>query len=161
MPNDSNILVELLSSMNGTKWVVLGIVLMIFEIATGTTYILWPALAALMVGVVAFILPLSWEMQFLLFFLSSAVLLFVGHNYLRPKMKGGDPSDLNDRARSMIHMRVRAVADFELGEGRVQVGDTQWRARVRDGNPKAGAELQVKSVKGTTLNVVPYEDLSL
>jgi len=59
----------------------------------------------------------------------------------------------------MIGIRVRAVSDFELGEGRVQVGDTQWRARIGEGNPKAGDELQVKSVKGTTLNVEPYIDL--
>jgi len=55
-------------------------------------------------------------------------LLFIGHTHIRPKFKGGAPSDLNDRARSMIGMRVRAIADFDTGLGRVQVGDTQWRA---------------------------------
>ena len=156
MENETNTLIALLESMNGVKWIILGVVLMIFEIATGTTYILWPALAALFVGVLAFILPFSWEMQFLLFFIASAILLFVGHNFLRPKMKGGEPSDLNDRALAMIGIRVRAVADFELGEGRVQVGDTQWRARAGDHNPKAGDELKVLSVKGTTLIVDPH-----
>jgi len=68
-------------------------------------------------------------------------------------MKGGEPSDLNDRARSMVGMRVKAVADFDTGLGRVQVGDTQWRASIFEGNPEAGAELRVISVKGTTLQV--------
>ena len=156
MNSDGNLLITLLESMNGTKWVVLGVVLLIFEIVTGTTYILWPAIAALLVGVLAFILPFSWEMQFLLFFIISAVLLVVGHKFVRPKMDGGEPSDLNDRALSMIGLRVRAIADFELGEGRVQVGDTQWRARAAAGNPAANEELVVLSVKGTTLNVEPY-----
>ena len=159
MDSDTNMLIAMLESMNATKWVILGVVLLIVEVATGTTYILWPAIAALIVGVLAFFLPFSWEMQFLLFFIASTILLFIGHNYLRPKMKGGEPSDLNDRARSMVGIRVRAVADFELGEGRVQVGDTQWRARAADGNPKAGDELKVLSVKGTTLNVEPYTAL--
>ena len=68
-------------------------------------------------------------------------------------MKGGEPSDLNDRARTMVGMRVKAIADFDTGMGRVQVGDTQWRASIADGNPVSGAELRVISVKGTTLQV--------
>jgi len=152
-------MIELLESMNGTRWIILGVVLLILELVTGTTYILWPAIAALIVGVLAFSSLFGWEMQFILFFLISIVLLVVGHIYVRPRMKGGEVSDLNDRATAMVGMRVRAVTDFELGQGRVQVGDTQWRARIKEGNPKAGEELQVKSVKGTTLNVEPYIDL--
>ncbi len=160
MNSDGNLLISLLETMNGTKWVILGVLLLILEVVTGTTYILWPAIAALFVGILAFVLPFfSWEMQFVLFFVISSVLLVVGHKFVRPKMKGGEPSDLNDRARSMIGMRVRAVTDFELGAGRVQVGDTQWRAQIDDGNPKAGAELRVLSVKGTTLNVENYIEL--
>lgn len=153
-------MIELLESIKGTHWIVLGVTLIIAEIATGTTYILWPALAAILVGILAFFVPLfGWQMQFLLFFLASGILLWLGHKYVRPQMKGGETSDLNDRATAMIGLRVKAVTDFKLGQGRVQVGDTQWRARVVDGNPKAGSELQVKSVKGTTLNVEPYIDL--
>lgn len=156
MTTDGNMLIAMLESMNGTKWIILGVVLLILEVTTGTTYILWPAIAALIVGVLAFFPLFGWEMQFVLFFLISIVLLFVGHKYFKPQMKGGEPSDLNDRARAMVGMRVRAVKDFELGQGRVQVGDTQWRARAGDGNPVAGDELKVLSVKGTTLIVEPH-----
>jgi membrane protein implicated in regulation of membrane protease activity len=153
MNNDANFLVQMLESMSGSKWLIVGVLLLVLEVVTGTTYILWPAVAALIVGVIVFVLPLAWEMQFLLFFILSGVLLVVGHKFVRPKMKGGEPSDLNDRARTMVGMRVKAVADFETGLGRVQVGDTQWRASIVDGNPSAGAELRVLSVKGTTLLV--------
>jgi len=66
-------------------------------------------------------------------------------------MKGGEPSDLNDRARAMIGERVKAVADFETGSGRVQMGDTQWRAKMIEGSAKAGQELRITEVIGTTL----------
>jgi len=155
MEGDTNLLVQMFESMTGTKWIILGVLLLILEVVTGTTYILWPAVAALIVGFIAFVLPLGWEMQFLLFFILSTVLLVVGHKYVRPKMKGGEPSDLNDRARSMIGMRVKAIADFETGIGRVQVGDTQWRASIHEGTVAAGQELRVLSVKGTTLQVEP------
>ena len=153
MENDTNLLVQMLESISGTKWLILGVLLLVLEVVTGTTYILWPAVAALIVGIIAFVLPLAWEMQFLLFFILSGILLVVGHKFVRPKMKGGEPSELNDRARSMVGMRVKAVADFDTGIGRVQVGDTQWRASIVDGNPVSGAELRVVSVKGTTPQV--------
>ena len=106
MNSEPNIIVQLLEGMSGTKWLVFGVLLLTLEVVTGTTYILWPAVAALIVGILVFVLPLGWEMQFLLFFLISVVLLFVGHKYFRPMMQGGEPSDLNDRGRSMIGMRV-------------------------------------------------------
>ena len=155
MNNDANLLVQMLESMSGSKWLIVGVLLLVLEVVTGTTYILWPAVAALIVGVIVFVLPLAWEMQFLLFCILSGILLVLGHKFVRPKMKGGEPSDLNDRARSMVGMRVKAVSDFETGVGRVHVGDTQWRASIVDGNPAAGAELRVLSVKGTTLQVEP------
>jgi len=155
MDTEPNMIVAFFESMNGTKWMIIGVLLLILEVITGTTYILWPAAAALAVGVLAYILPLGWEMQFLLFFILSAILLVVGHVYVRPQMKGGEPSDLNDRARSMVGMRVKAIADFETGQGRVQVGDTQWRAAMDTGTAIAGDELKVVSVKGTTLTVEP------
>ncbi len=151
MEDSPNAVIAMLQSMTGTKWIIIGVLLLVLELITGTTYILWPAAAALFVGIVTFILPLSWEMQFLIFFLASAVLLFWGHKYLRPKMKGGEPSDLNDRARAMVGTRVKAIADFETGQGRVQIGDSQWRARVDGGTAAAGQELRVLRVEGTTL----------
>jgi membrane protein implicated in regulation of membrane protease activity len=153
MNSDGNVLIQLLETMDGARWLILGVVLLVLEVLTGTTYILWVATAALIVGVLAFILPIGWPLQFLLFFALSIALLIAGHKYFRPNMMGEEDSDLNDRAKSMIGMRVKAVADFETGQGRVHVGDTQWRAAMDMGHAKAGQELRVLSVKGTTLMV--------
>ena len=148
-------LIEFLESMTGTRWMIAGFGLLVIEVLTGTSYILWPAFAALLVGLFTFLLPIGWEMQFLLFVLATAALLYFGHTVLKPRMKGGEPSDLNDRARSMKGMKVKAVADFETGRGRVHVGDTQWRASMETGNAKAGDVLKVITIKGTTLTVEP------
>lgn len=155
MNGDGNVFLQLLEGMNGTKWLIFGVILLTLEVLTGTTYILWPAVAALIVGILVFILPLSWEMQFLLFFLIGTVLLFAGHKYFQPMMKGGEPSDLNDRARSMVGRRVKAVTNFETGRGRVQVGDTQWQAMMEKGDAAIGDEMTIVAVEGTTLKVEP------
>ena len=153
MNSDGNVIIQLLESMDGARWLILGIVLLVLEVITGTTYILWVATAALIVGVLSFILPIGWPIQFLLFFALSVVLLVLGHKYFRPRMNGDENSDLNDRAKTMVGMRVKAVADFETGRGRVQVGDTQWRASMDNGDAVSGEELKVVEVKGTTLIV--------
>jgi len=155
MESDSNIILAALESMNATRWGLLGIALVGLELITGTTYILWPAVAALAVALLAFVLPLSWEMQFILFFLISAVLLVVGHLYLRPAMKSGEASDLNDPTRTLQGRRVVAFTDFDNGDGRVTVGDTQWKASTDADDPKAGDKLVVTAVAGATLIVEP------
>ncbi len=156
MDTEPNMILQFFEGMNGSRWLMIGFALLILEVLTGTMYMLWIAASAMIVGVIMFIMPvMGWQMQLLLFSVLTVVLMYVGHTYLRPKMQGGEPSDLNDRARSMIGMRVKAVADFETGRGRVQVGDTQWRAEMKTGEVKAGDELKIVSVVGTTLEVEP------
>lgn len=155
MEPDSNAVVAFLESIKATHWGLLGLGLVGLELVTGTTYILWPAIAALVIAAWVFFLPLSWELQFILFFLLSGVLLVVGHLYLRPIMKSGEPADLNDPARTMLGRRVIAFTDFENGQGRVTVGDTQWKASTDSDDPVIGDNLVITSVAGTTLIVEP------
>lgn len=155
MENETNIIISALESMNATRWGLIGLGLVALELVTGTTYILWPAVAALAMAAWVFFLPLSWEMQFILFFVLSTVLLVVGHFYLKPLMKSGEPSDLNDPGRTMLGRRVVAFTDFENGHGRVTVGDTQWKASTDGIDPKTGDALVITSVAGATLIVEP------
>ena len=147
-------MVELLSQLTAWHWLILGVVLLGIELMTGSTYILWPAVSALCVGILLFIAPgLGWEMQMLLFFLLSVTTLVLGRTHLQKLVQGGEPSDLNDPGHAMVGRQVRAIADFTGIEGRVAVGDTQWSARMADGTASAGDLLRVESVEGATLIV--------
>ncbi len=147
-------MIELLSQLTAWHWLVFGVVLLGVELSTGSTYILWPAVSALAVGVLLFIAPsLGWEMQMMLFFLLSVATLVLGRTHLQKLVKGGEPSDLNDPGQAMIGRQVEAVTDFTGTEGRVRVGDTQWAARLADGTAAAGDLLRVESVQGATLIV--------
>jgi len=126
MATEPNFIVSLLEGMNATRWGLLGLTLVGLELITGTTYILWPAASALILAVLVFFLPLSWEMQFVLFFILSIILLFAGHRYLRPLLKSGEPTEVNDPSQTMLGRRVTAFTDFQNGHGRVTLGDTQW-----------------------------------
>ena len=82
MGSDSNIIVSLLEGMNATRWGLLGLGLIALELFTGTTYILWPAVAAFVLAILVFIVPMAWELQLVVFFILSMILLVVGHVYL-------------------------------------------------------------------------------
>lgn len=156
-----NLLIQWLENLNGTTWIILAVGLLIFELLTGTSYILWISAAALLVGTLAFMLPLTWEVQFLLFFVIATALLIFGHIYVRPKIHGTAPSTLNNRAQALIGQRVKVITHFEVGQGRVQVGDSPWRAQSDEKNFKIGDTPVIIDVKGTTLIVQtqPVEEL--
>ncbi|MGB3456121.1 MAG: NfeD family protein [Litorimonas sp.] len=147
-------MVELLSQLTAWHWLVLGVVLLGLELLTGSTYILWPAVSALAVGLLLFIAPgMGWEMQMMLFFLLSVATLVLGRTHLQRLVKGGEPSSLNDPGLALVGRQVVAVADFTGTEGRVTVGDSQWSARMRDGTAGEGELLRVEEVEGATLIV--------
>lgn len=154
MENQPSALVHILEGMNGWRWMIIGFVLLVVEMLTGSLFLLWPAVAAIFVGLVIFILPLSWEMQLLLFALVSAAGLIWGELYLRPRLKADTAAnDLNDRSARMIGQRVLSVSDFHLGQGRVKVGDSEWAAKIEVGDPKAGDELRIIAVSGASVTV--------
>lgn len=150
-------MIEILSQLTAWHWLILGVVLLGLELVSGSTYILWPAVSALIVGVLLFIAPMGWELQMMLFFLLSITTLVLGRTHLQRFVKGGEPSDLNDPGQALIGRQVKAVADFTGTEGRVELGDTQWSARLDDGTAlstvRAGDLLRIESVRGATLIV--------
>ncbi len=155
MESDTNFILAFLESMNAAKWGIIGVLLVGAELITGTTYILWIAAAALILTVLTFFIPMAWELQFFLFTILSIALLVAGHFYLRPLMKSDEPSNTNNPVRTMVGRRVVAFSDFDNGEGRVTVGDTQWKASTDAENLKTGDKLVITSVVGATLVVEP------
>ena len=154
METESNILITALESMDVWKWFILGVVLLVVEMLTGTLFILWPAIASIIIGVIVAVVPLGWEMQLLLFAILTTAGLIWGEKVLRPYLNKGDADEnLNNRAKAMIGTRVSDLAGFELGRGRVRVGDTEWAASMKHGNASEGQELRVTAVSGASVTV--------
>lgn len=151
-------MVEMLSQLTPWHWLIFGVVLLVVELMISSTYLLWPAVAALCVGVLLLITPLGWEMQMILFFLISVATLVLGRSHFQRFVKGGEVSDLNDPTVSLVGRQVRAVMDFTGTEGRVELGDTQWAARLEEPPATPVSEndlLHVRAVRGATLIVGP------
>ena len=149
-------MMDLLASLTPWHWLVFGVVLLGVELMIGSTYILWPAVSAIAVGLLLFIAPMGWELQMMLFFLLSVATLVLGRSHFQKFVKGGEVADLNDPTVTLVGRQVRAVADFSGTEGRVELGDSQWMARLDEGQtPPVSVDdlLHVRAVRGATLIV--------
>src|SRR6201992_3647080 len=69
---------EIFSTLGTWNWLVVGIILMALEIAVPGVFLFWLGLAALLVGLLSFVIHPSWEIQLLMFavFAISAVPLW-------------------------------------------------------------------------------------
>ena len=144
-------LINLLNSMVPLHWLVLGLILLIVEMATGTTYLLWPSVAAFATALVALIFPTNWIAEMALFAVLIIALTYFGHPLVKRWRDEGAASGLNERNLTMIGKRG-VVANFANGVGSVKIADTIWRA-VSEDALEAGQNVEVAGVDGVTLKV--------
>ena len=135
-------------------WWIIGLLLLIGEVALPGIFLLWLGLAALIVGVIDWLFPaLSWHWQLAIYAVVAAVLVFG----LRPvivrdlKRETQNPN-LNRRLHAMIG-RTGVISDAIVeGYGRARIGDTEWRVRGKD--MEAGTPVRVTGVDDKTLSLL-------
>jgi membrane protein implicated in regulation of membrane protease activity len=144
-------LVSLLNGLGPEHWLVLGLILLIAEMASGTTYLLWPAVAAFITALLAWIAPTGWVVEIVVFGVLILVLTYFGHPLVKRWRNEGAANGLNERGTALIGSRG-VVSTFANGVGSVRVNDTVWRALSED-DLQAGQEVEVTAVDGATLKV--------
>jgi membrane protein implicated in regulation of membrane protease activity len=138
-------------------WWVLAVILLVVEISTGSTYFLWPAAAAVVIGGLD-IWPLdgAWRIQLALFAGITTVLIIFATPRVKPWLHKSqkDHVNLNERGAQKVGKRATVVEAFANGTGRVKFGDTVWLAEGADGaNFAVGAEVEITGADGAKLFV--------
>jgi membrane protein implicated in regulation of membrane protease activity len=150
-------MVEFLETMPFWTWFVLAVALLIVEISTGTTYFLWPAAAAAVVGLADMsMLAGEWRLQLIIFAVITLVLTVFATPKVKPWLQNSrkDHLSLNERGEQKIGQRVVVETDFSSGRGKVRYGDSLWLAESVSGeNFLAGAEVEITRVEGSKLVV--------
>jgi inner membrane protein len=144
-------LLTLLNDMGPLHWLILGLVLLIIEMTTGTTYLLWPSVAAFITALASLIFPTNWIVEVALFAALIIALTYFGQPMVKRWRNEHAAEGLNERNVTMVGKRG-VVASFANGVGSVKIADTMWRA-VSDDALEAGQEVEVASVDGVTLKV--------
>jgi membrane protein implicated in regulation of membrane protease activity len=132
-------------------WWILGFGLLIAELLLPTGFVLvWIGVGALIVGGLAWLIPMGWEWQAILFGVLSVASFFVWHRY-RPTMVDSGQPTLNRRGHSYVGRSFTLTAPIVNGVGKLHVDDSQWRITGPDA--AAGAQVRVVAADGNTLKV--------
>jgi membrane protein implicated in regulation of membrane protease activity len=142
---------DLLTDLGPWAWFVLGGLLLLAEIAAPGAFLLWLGIAALVTGVLAYVIDLNWQMEVLIFAALAVIAVLVGRRVAPAPGKASDRPFLNRRAEGFIGRVFVLDEPILAGVGRVRIDDSVWRIEGPD--TAAGQAVKVVAVDGATLRV--------
>ena len=143
-------------SLNFWHWLILGVVLFIFELLTPSNFLMWIGIAAILTGLsVPAFAELGWQYQVMLFAVLSVIAVAGGRIWARRQTRPEDHPDLNRRGRQYIDRVFTLDEAIVNGVGRLKVGDGAWKVSGED--TPAGTRVKVVGIEGTTLQVEKAE----
>ena len=132
-------------------WMAIGAVLLAFEVATGSGWLLWPAASAAIMGVLGLVWRFDLNMQWVIFAVLTIATTLAGRHFFSRMGAGGDINDTRSRLTGLDGV---AAGDFQAGRGRVFVDGKEWPAELEAGETiEAGARVAVAGVSGVRLRV--------
>lgn len=147
-----------LTGISPWTWIAFGVALGALEMALMSFFLIWPGLAAVLVGVVLWMFPeMSGSGQVALFAALGAGLTFGGRAFLRrvPETPSDQP-DLNRRSNALVGRSAKVLEPFAGGEGAVEIDGVRWRARWAGAQtPQPEAWVRIEAVDGMILEVGP------
>lgn len=132
-------------------WLGLGLILAIGEMVIPGVFLIWLAGAAIVTGLLSWIVPIGVPLQVVIFAALAIVSVFLGRSWLaRNPVASADPK-MNDRGARSVGEVVTVTEAIGPGSGRVRLGDSEWLARGPDA--EAGTRMRVSGHDGATLIV--------
>lgn len=136
-------------------WVALGLGLIALEMFVSTFFLVWFGLGALLTGLAAVLLPLSFVAQILVWTLASAAMVVVWMKYFKSPDRTGS-GQAKEGVLGVTGLVTRPVT--ETGEGEILfqrpvLGADRWPV-VADVPIAAGERARVVDVLGQTLKII-------
>jgi membrane protein implicated in regulation of membrane protease activity len=143
---------EMFSTLGTWNWLIFGFILMALEVTAPGVFLFWLGLAALLVGLLSFVLHPSWQAQLLMFAVFALAAVPIWRRLARPNGAGRDPKPfLNRRADALVGRVFTLEKPIIDGAGTVRVDDTIWRVAGPDA--PAGSRVRVVQADGANLTV--------
>ena len=137
-------------------WVVLGIALMLLELAVPAFFLVWFGLGALIVGVALLAVPaLSFAWQVLAWIGCSLAFIWLWFKVFKPGLYKTRAGMSKGAVLGEIGLVIRDIRPFEKGQIRFQkpvLGDEVWES-IADEEIKTGERVKVIEVEGNILKV--------
>ncbi|MBP2857636.1 NfeD family protein [Dickeya oryzae] len=135
-------------------WLSLGGLLLAAEMLGAAGYLLWSGVAALLTGILAWLLPLDWAWQCIAFAVLTVIAALLWWQWLRRRLEKQPSPMLNQRGQQLIGLHTTLSEPLVNGFGRVNIGDSSWRIQAEQDLP-AGTVVEITAVEGITLQVKP------
>jgi inner membrane protein len=132
-------------------WLTLGAALGAAEVLVPGFFLIWLAVAAIITGLLAAVLPIGIFGQVMIFAILAVASVYAGRRWFAANPIVSSDPNLNNRGARMIGEIVTVVEAITNGHGRVKVGDSVWNARGSD--VPVGANVRVTGADGSTLLV--------
>jgi len=135
-------------------WIIVGLVLIISEMATGTFISLGFGIAAVVVGIVDIIMPLGFTYQLALWIVLSLIVVFALFQWLdsQPTVSSTGQSDYGfdtlGTVTETIHPHKRGKVIFDTPV----LGNTEWHATAND-ELAEGSRIKIVEVNGQLIEV--------
>lgn len=134
-------------------WLIVGLALALLEMLVPGVYLIWLAMAALAIAVLAFVSAPPLALQVIAWVSLSLIFAFSAKRWLRERpIVSSDPL-LNNRLGRLVGETALVTQAIESGSGRVKVGDSEWIARGADA--AAGTRVRITGSRGSDLLVEP------
>lgn len=137
-------------------WLIFGILLCAVELFAPTTFLLWAGIAALVTGVLTFLVPiLNWQMQIALFAILAVATTLAGRMFYRRDRETLDAPVLNRRGDTLLGRDFILAEPIVNGVGSVTMDSTRWRVTGPD--TEAGTRMKVLKIDGASLVAEPLD----
>lgn len=137
-------------------WLSLGGILLAAEMLGGNGYLLWSGVAAIITGLLVWLLPFGWEWQGVLFALMTLLAAWLWWRWLAKRVASQPQSapQLNQRGLQLVGKVFTLDNALINGRGHMRVGDSSWPVLAETDLP-AGTRVEVVAVEGITLRIRP------
>lgn len=137
-------------------WVVLGIVVMLLELAVPAFFLVWFGLGAVIVGIALLAIPaLAFAGQVALWIVCSVAFIALWFKVFKPGLYKTRAGTSTGAVRGEIGLVIRDIRPFERGQIRFQkpvLGDEVWDS-IAEEEFKVGERVKVLDVEGNILKV--------
>jgi membrane protein implicated in regulation of membrane protease activity len=147
-------MIDVIRSLGAWSWIILGGILLAIELIAPGTFVLWLGVAAILVGLISFVIDWNWQEQGVGFVILAVASLVMWWRLIRPARRDEDASDqpfLNRRAQGFVGREFTLEKPIVDGAGTVRMGDTIWRVTGPD--CAAGSRVRIARAEGATLFV--------
>jgi inner membrane protein len=141
---------EMFSTLGNWNWLIFGFILMALELVAPGVFLFWLGLASLLVGLLSFVINLSWQAQLLMFAVFAAAAVPLWRHLARAAPSESNPF-LNKRTDALVGRVFTLEKPIIDGFGTVRIDDTIWRVAGPDA--PAGSRVKVVRADGASLTV--------